>query len=249
MAPRPGSVAARRLYANDDPAAWSAALSRYGDCIKNIKGKATQQLSKDDKWWREELPATVQKRKPRHLTKSELERVMRWKLARGRWRPLQGMVAENKEDLVISCTTKAFAAGKNVKRAVTELTPLRAIGPATATAILAVVQHDIPFMADESMEGSVGERNYTLNHCLDFTSALRKRAKILGSAWTAETVGRAMWAAAKAHEFGLTPPPKSDSKKKRGQSEVAPADPCTTAGTNRRGGKRRCTASRQRATE
>jgi hypothetical protein len=241
MAPRPGSAAAKKLWRNTDVAAWEGALNAYDACIKPIqngKGKATQHMKADDKWWRNELPETMRQRKSSHITKGELERVMRWKLARGKWRPLQKMVGENKEDDVVICSTKAFAClekkskakrrPEDIKAAVTEMIALRAIGPATATAVLAAFCSDVPFMADEAMEGSIGERNYTMRHCMEFTNALQNRAKELGSHWTPEMVSRAMWAAAKSLEFGIksgnpkkrpaSPPPSKANKKRRGAS-------------------------------
>ena len=55
-------------------------------------------------------------------------------------------------------------------------------------------------MADEAMEAipGLGERKYTLPHYLEFASALQERAIELGQGWTAELVGRALWAEAKA---------------------------------------------------
>jgi hypothetical protein len=195
MGPRPGSSAAKKLWKSSDAAAWEAALGFYDKCLKPIKGKATQHMKADDSWWRHELLQSIKQRKPCHITKEELERVMRWKLARGKWRPLQNMVAENKAEDVVKCSTKAFTylqrKSKSTKRlddikgAVNEMTALRAIGPATATAVLAVFSCDVPFMADEAMEGAIGDRSYTLKHCMNFTEMLQKRAAELGPPWTA----------------------------------------------------------------
>ena len=93
-----------------------------------------------------ELPTSLKTMKGgAHLTLSDLERVMEWKLTRGKMRPLMGRVKGNKPDLVESVSRQAFAAvgsegevdEAKLRRGFDHLCKLDGIGPATASAILA----------------------------------------------------------------------------------------------------------------
>ncbi|KAG7375138.1 hypothetical protein PHYPSEUDO_003282, partial [Phytophthora pseudosyringae] len=56
------------------------------------------------------------------------------------------------------------------------------VGPATASAVLAVYVASVPFMADEALEaiaGVIGPRKYTLPHFLSFAEQLRAKAEWL----------------------------------------------------------------------
>jgi 3-methyladenine DNA glycosylase/8-oxoguanine DNA glycosylase len=54
------------------------------------------------------------------------------------------------EAVVESASRKAFAALPDLSKAITELTVLKGVGPATASAVLAAYAPDVaPFMSDE----------------------------------------------------------------------------------------------------
>jgi len=90
--------------------------------------------------------------------------------------------------------------------AMTALTELKAVGPATASAILApLFPLDCPFMADEVLEAVNGQRDYTIRAYTSMRKYLVEKAvelsreankKVNGHEWTAEEVGRAMWSSA-----------------------------------------------------
>ena len=142
-------------------------------------------------------------RSARVLTHANMSRVTRWKLARGKMRPLQKMVDANSPIAVEEASRNAVAAleGGQVHDALAKLMVLRGVGPATASAVLAAHSpHAVPFMADEAMEAAIGQRDYTDRAFTDFTKVMCTRALALRKlGWTdcsAEAVGRSLWAAA-----------------------------------------------------
>eukprot|EP00041_Stephanoeca_diplocostata_P025655 m.677040 g.677040 ORF g.677040 m.677040 type:complete len:176 (-) comp22793_c0_seq8:2139-2666(-) len=146
MALRPGSSSAKRMWDNAESAddkEWIEALSSYGLCIAAVsdKTKPTKGLSKVDQWWTSTLPSLL--REEQSISKASLVKVMQWKLGRGKFRPLMGRLESgNTPAQVIACSQRAFCSAKSkdsssVKNAVIALTQLVAVGPATASAVLA----------------------------------------------------------------------------------------------------------------
>uniref|UniRef100_A0A803N2J7 Uncharacterized protein n=2 Tax=Chenopodium quinoa TaxID=63459 RepID=A0A803N2J7_CHEQI len=128
---------------------------------------------------------------------------MQWKLTRGKFRPrLLGFVAALDEELVKSASQKAFLSlPDDLSKAVSELTVLKGIGPATASAILAAYAPDLaPFMSDEAMEAVLSQsKDYSLKQYLLLANKLREKAKELSSEdeqFTASDVERALWSSA-----------------------------------------------------
>ncbi|GFP84414.1 hypothetical protein PHJA_000585200 [Phtheirospermum japonicum] len=76
---------------------------------------------------------------------------MEWKLARGKWRPrLLSFFSSLNDAVVRDASGKAFASLPDVSKAMGELTILKGVGPATASAVLATYAPDVvPFMSDE----------------------------------------------------------------------------------------------------
>ena len=176
-----------------------------------------------------------------------------WKLKRGKFRPLMA-VASNSDAVVRGASAEAFTAAAArqtggtgaaaIRRAaLTALSePLKGVGPATASAILARFDPDLfPFMADEAMEAVPGHgaREYSLSRYEKFAAALCKRAKQLqeqGSSslssssaessppqWTAGAVSTALWSVAILGAEGAIPSeyssvPTSASAATKGQS-------------------------------
>ena len=156
----------------------------------------------DDAWLHTALPAVLAARTPSYLTHAELVRVMEWKLKTGKFRPgLLAKVTSNKEDAVQRCSKAAFqalqgpAGPATLRAALTALTELVGVGPATASAVLCIFKPThCAFMSDQSLDGLLGSRNYTAKECLDLAALCRAKAKELGGAWTAQSVQRAFWA-------------------------------------------------------
>ncbi len=116
-----------------------------------------------DRWWSEGgARSAAAARKPPHLEKAELVRLVEWKLARGKFRPLLRYARELREADVVAATAPAFEPGAGFEASVGALVALRGVGPATASAVLSVARDDWPFMSDEALNATAGGRTYTL---------------------------------------------------------------------------------------
>ncbi|XP_007659240.1 uncharacterized protein LOC103167439 [Ornithorhynchus anatinus] len=191
-----------QLFACEAPEPWRAALRAYGEAVGGRGGKRTG-LPALDRWYQEELPAAIAGRREKHLTRDELVRLMAWKLARGTFRPrLQQLVATNPSETVERCTRAAFGLLPDVEAAITELSKLKAVGPATASAILTAGAPDsVAFMADEAVAAVPGLSpiQYTLKHYTRYLGEIRARARRLNQVdaeadWTPHRVEMSLWA-------------------------------------------------------
>lgn len=205
MPERPGTAAARQLFAETSPRVWEQELDLYSTALDLIaKSKDKPQLKQLDALW-QALPEVINQRSPPHLLLAEVSAVMEWKLIRGKFRPLQKVVDSNASSQVISLSTSAFKAlqSDDWETAMKNLTQLRGIGPATASALLATVNpHNCPFMADEVIEVTTGKRDYTMKIYKELRTSLIQKSKRLGAHWSAEMVGRALWTRATRSALG-----------------------------------------------
>ncbi|CAL9192855.1 unnamed protein product [Musa hybrid cultivar] len=200
-------------FATRDVGAWSESLSAYEGRLALLRKPDLLPL---DAFYRAELPVLLRCREPRpFLTKPELRRLMQWKLSRGKWRPrLLDYVSSLDEASVESASRRAFAALPDLSKAVSELTVLKGVGPATASAVLAAYAPDVaPFMSDEAMMAAMGNvKEYTLKQYLAFAEKLQTKAKDLsaeGIIFTPSDVERALWSSAVGSKL-LKSPPKDD---------------------------------------
>ncbi|GFP95608.1 hypothetical protein PHJA_001705000 [Phtheirospermum japonicum] len=110
-----------------------------------IKGLEKSNLVALDDFYRNELPNLLHRQDPNpYITIDELSRLMEWKLARGKWRPrLLSFVSSLNDAVVRDTSGKAFASLPDVSKAVGELTVLKGMGPATASAVLAAYAPDV----------------------------------------------------------------------------------------------------------
>ena len=164
MAPRPGVDQAARFFNEVTVCSeWAEVLTKYDVALQLVaKKKKSDQLVSLDAFWRHEYPQLFQQQG--HFDLQILSKVMKWKLTRGTMRPLQKLCDSNIPAAVISASTKAMQCLEkdNWKGAMAALTTLKAIGEATASALLAPLAPAIcPFMADEALEVTCGGREYT----------------------------------------------------------------------------------------
>ena len=111
------------------------------------------------------------------LSLDDLKLVMHWKLQRGKFRPqLKSLIESNSADNVLSITKEAFS--RKWPENLNILTKLRGVGPATATAILSLVDPSVPFFSDE-VAGMILKQEklkYTVKEVLLYVDLVRTEA-------------------------------------------------------------------------
>ncbi|XP_051149717.1 uncharacterized protein LOC127264302 [Andrographis paniculata] len=184
-------------FESSDAALWREALASYESVLETL-GKPN--LISLDEFYRNELPNLLHHRNPNpYIAKDELARLMEWKLSRGKWRPrLLSFVSSLNDAVVKEASGKAFASLPDISKAVSELTVLKGVGPATASAVLAAYAPEVaPFMSDEAMVSVIGDsKDYSLKRYMIFAEKLQAKAKELSTpedVFTASDVERALW--------------------------------------------------------
>ncbi|EPS73631.1 hypothetical protein M569_01125, partial [Genlisea aurea] len=185
---------------------WKEVLKHYEAVMEALQ--KPDLVSMDD-FYRRELPDLLRGREPgAYITKGELYRLMQWKLRRGKWRPrLLSFVSDLRDDAVRDCSRKAFSSLPDISKAVSELTVLKGVGPATASAVLAAFSPDIvPFMSDEAMEAVIGDsKDYSLKRYTMFVDKIQAKAKELSTSedpFQPSDVERALWCSSVGAKLG-----------------------------------------------
>ncbi|KAK4348569.1 hypothetical protein RND71_031324 [Anisodus tanguticus] len=198
---------------------WKEALSSYGAHIESLNKPNLVSL---DDFYRNELPGVLRQRNLSYITTPELTKLMQWKLTRGKWRPrLLDFVSSLDDDVVRSASEKAFQSLPDISKAISALTVLKGVGPATASAVLAAYAPDVaPFMSDEAMVAAIGNsKDYTLKQYLVLVDKLQAKSKELsakGDCFTPSDVERALWSSAVGAKLGgLSQEPKEVNLKRK----------------------------------
>ena len=183
------------LWLDSSPAVWQRALDSYPDIVARQKVARLPDL---DLWYRDELPVTITKRRPRHVTHAELVQLTEWKMARGVWRaPNLVLVKGNEAELVKTTSAAALASVPHPTAPVATLAKLAGVGPATASALASAAEPAIYPFFDELVAAQVpglGAVKWTMSYYARYADALRERARKLGGDWTPVLVERALWA-------------------------------------------------------
>src|SRR5215213_3430836 len=183
------------LWLNAAPDAWQDALRSYEGVVTR---QGVARLADLDEWYRDELPASLAKRRPRSATLAELVKLTEWKMARGVWRaPNLVLVKGNDAELVKKTSAEALASAPHPTAPVASLAKLSGVGPATASALAAAAEPSIYPFFDELVAAQVpglGAVKWTLGFYAKYADALRERARALGNGWTPAMVERAVWA-------------------------------------------------------
>lgn len=179
----PGADALRRALH-----AYPAVVARQG----------VERLPELDAWYREELPELIASRSPARITRDELVRATEWKMARGVWRaPNLVLVRGNPATAVEEASIRALAAVPDPRRPIAELSTLKGVGAATASAIAAAAAPDVYPFFDEIVAAQLpelGRLSWTIGYYLRYAEAMRSAADRLGGEWSASSLERALWA-------------------------------------------------------
>jgi len=187
------------LWRSADVSEWQSALDGYDAAIAALPNT---KLAAHDAWYREALPMLVHARAPMYVTHDEMVRITEWKMARGVWRaPNLVLVRNNPAGAVEAATSEAAALLDVPAKALAAVSALGGVGPATASAVLAVMAPErFPFF-DEIVTGQVaphvegmGKIAWTAPYYRKYAAALVARTDALAAGWHATMVERALWA-------------------------------------------------------
>ncbi len=162
-------------------------------------------------------PARSRARRPAR----RLPRQVDWKLTRGKTRPKLLDYAKQADGAAVeAATTEAFKlllgggsgsgsgagggkggaapAAQQATAGLKRLCELKGIGPATASAMAALVQPSLPFMSDEALSAVLGGReSYTLPQYMRLAEAMQAKAGELSGQgqrqWTPVELERCLW--------------------------------------------------------
>jgi hypothetical protein len=183
------------LWESASTKAWRAALARYADVIGR---QEVAKLAELDRWYHDDLPPAIAKRRTPHVTHGEMVKVTEWKMARGVWRaPNLVLVKGNAPETVVATSTDALSKIPHPKQPIVTLATLAGVGPATASAVVAAAAPNVYPFFDELVAAQVaglGKVAWTLGYYVKYADALRARASALGGEWTPAMVERALWA-------------------------------------------------------
>ncbi|XP_027893059.1 uncharacterized protein LOC114156738 isoform X1 [Xiphophorus couchianus] len=201
------------LFGCGEAEVWRRVYEKYWDVVEaTAKAKKPKLLQLDKCFkasclirYQEELPALILSRPDKHITLSELKMLMEWKLTRGKFRPrLQQLAASNGEDAVQKRSRTALGLLPDVPAAIAELSGLKGVGPATASAVLAAAAPALTaFMSDEAAESVPGLQpvQYTAKHYALYLDKMAAQAAKLNRVdpqqdWTPHRLELCLWATA-----------------------------------------------------
>lgn len=192
---------------------WVLAL--YDEVLRlkaEAKSQKPENVIKLDKWYQNDLPKKIKSRgKDLHLTHDEMVQTIKWKLARGKFRPnLVNLVQMNTPRVVMTDTKKAFrklSKTNDVQAAASILCNMKGVSPGMASAVLAAGAPQMaPFMADECLLSmpDVDSIEYTMKEYMSLVENINKCVERLnqqGGSWNPHRVELAIWTHYVAHDL------------------------------------------------
>lgn len=144
------------------------------------------------------------------MTKEDLDTIVSWKFVVGKSRPsIRKLLQSNSDEQVAQHTQQAIRMAKKAKQdnedeindALAELEQLKGIGPATASAVLSLVNPSVfSFMYDEVIDCFMPKRDYKRStylcvrkECQRISISLNKASS--SSSWTPARVATVLWTA------------------------------------------------------
>lgn len=176
-------------------------IQKGGEKLLNLDKKCTEIGAK----WRS-------LEKEAFCTSEELFNIIEWKFSVGKPRPLWKQIKSNSEDDIKQFSKDAFSLicdtnkddenlNKVLAGAIENITKLKGIGPAAASAMLSLYRPDLMvFMYDEVLDCLLGERKYTVTSYFNINDVCMDICKSLGtdnSLWNARKIGNTLWSAAR----------------------------------------------------
>jgi len=210
---------------------FQGVLKLYPQALKaKVKSKSKDNgLAELDKWYQEEFGSLMNSRSPAYMSSEELVKMMKWKLSRGKFRPRLVQFAEsNAPDFVKNTSEKGIKLAKQnkVAAAITELSKLKGVGPATASGVLAAaVPEKCCFFADEVAAAIPGLApiKYTAEEYKSVNAFVSASAKRINDEspeddWTPHKVELAVWTFAVLKTLAPDQLPFSNGKDKENTS-------------------------------
>lgn len=187
------------------------------------------------------------------LTKDDLDKIVSWKFVVGKGRPsIRKLLHSNSDQNIEQHTQRAIMIAKNVKPennedamndALAELEQLKGIGPATASAVLSLVNPSVfCFMYDEVIDCFMPKRDYKRSTYLSVLKECQRLALSLNkadgsSSWTPSRVATVLWTACRDLAIQETTVPKQGnevSKEKTSKREATDSKQKSSSHVKRR---------------
>merc|ERR1712166_172830 len=239
----PSKMNTRDFFGKGTPNQYEFTLNQYDQALRlkaEAKSSKPENVIKLDKWYQNDLPKKIKSRgKDAHLVHDELVQTIKWKLARGKFRPnLVNLVQMNTPRVAMQETKKAFrklAKTGDLQAATQSLCTLKGVGPGMASAVLAAGRPDVaPFMADECIMSmpDYDRLDYTMKEYMRYVEHTKSCVERLNSQsadpkYTPHTVELAVW----THYilYDLKPELLEDMPEPKVEKPAAPAaDPTET---------------------
>merc|ERR1739848_353638 len=180
------------FFASGTPTQYEFTLKQYDQALRlkaEAKSSKPENVIKLDKWYQNDLPKKIKSRgKDAHMVHDELVQTIKWKLARGKFRPnLVNLVQMNTPRVAMQETKKAFrklVKTGDLQSAAQSLCTLKGVGPGMASAVLAAgAPHIAPFMADECLLSmpEVDGLDYTMKEYMRYVEYVKECVERLNS--------------------------------------------------------------------